>query len=42
MTMRVEGTRDRFKRFQTLLDSITFEANTDKSVYLLAGKKKNF
>ena len=37
----IEGAKDGSKRFERVLGSKTLDANIDKSVYLLAAKRKN-
>ena len=41
LTTSLEGARDRCRRMEMVMGSKALEINTDKSVYLLAGKKKN-
>ena len=41
LTTSVEGARDGCKRFEAIMASKGLSANIDKSIYLLAGKRKN-
>ena len=41
LTTSVEGARDGCKRFEAILASKGLSANINKSIYLLAGKRKN-
>ena len=41
LTTTVDGARDGEKRFEMVMASKALEVNIDKSVYLLAGRKKN-
>ena len=42
LTTSVEGAREGCERFESVIDSKALEANITKSIYLPAGKKKNF
>ena len=41
ITTSIEGARDGLRRFENVMDSKTLNVNTDKSIYLLAGRTKN-